>query len=385
MSFLCPKELDPAKEIHKNPAKTTAMTEDSAKNTAAKNPTKDISACDAKELSTDFKESTKRDLARIFAQKDERRLVLSLIKFFSLKPKKSMGQNYLCNEKAAKDIAEAGFRYYPYEKKAILETGPGFGALTRFLLEKDLPLTLVEKDEKSCEILKLRFLDAQARQNEDNGTNDETGPFKLYCGDILFFPIREYLKSIDSFRGKGLLNFSNLPYSLTSDYMEFLPVQCPLAAHILLLQKEAVDRLTAKMGTKAYGPLTVLTDLLFDKKKLFTLRPGAFHPRPGIESQLLLLLPKNYDSPQGAPFTDYESMAFKQIIDTSDFPESFLSFLKDSFANRRKILKNILLGKDYALEVLASDSEAMPFLNKRPESLSCWDFLKIYVKVHKSR
>src|SRR5262249_12389264 len=119
------------------------------------------------------------------------------------------------------------------------------------------------------------------------------------------------------------------------------------------------ERLTAKPGTRAYGPLSVLLQYYASVQYGFTVPPGAFKPRPKVDSAVIRVEWKP-GVPEGRGFTD---------------------FVHQAFSSRRKKLVNNLLGMFASLdraEVLHRLTQAGVEPNVRPEQLSVAEFLRVY-------
>jgi 16S rRNA (adenine1518-N6/adenine1519-N6)-dimethyltransferase len=187
--------------------------------------------------------------------------------------------------------------------QAILEIGPGRGALTGRLLGDGRPLAAVELDAGACRLLAERFGGAPH--------------FTILHGDAA---------AVDLPAGPFCV-VGNLPYNAaTAILTRFLlgPKTCPSWERmVLMFQLEVGQRLLGGPGEKAYGPLSVLTKTVADVRTLLKLGPGSFSPPPKVDSMALLFEPK-----PGAP-----PPAERRAL---------LSLLHAGFAHRRKTLANNL-------------------------------------------
>ena len=178
----------------------------------------------------------------------------------SHKHKKQFGQNFLNNGRIIDQIV-ASIR--PKMSDHMVEIGPGEAALTRPLIERVHKLDIIEIDNDLIAPLKIQFATQSA--------------FNLHHTDALKF---DYV-SLLSEGEKSLRIVGNLPYNISSPLMFHL---LTYAQHIqdmhFMLQKEVVDRITAKPGIKAYGRLSVMLQYACDTEYLFTVGPENFTPPP---------------------------------------------------------------------------------------------------------
>ena len=215
-----------------------------------------------------------------------------------IKPKKSLGQNFLIDKNIIKKIAEA----YPISNESeILEIGPGTGNLTEFFLKKEpKKIFLIEKD-------KNLFLDLKRKYNKIEIIND----------DILKLSLKEIVN-------EKTIVFGNLPYNISSQILTRFILNkenLPLKVFIFMFQKELADRIIAKPNTSSYGRLTILTNWKFKVKKLFDISPNSFFPKPKVTSTLLFFrMKENFN-------------LFKE-------PETLGKITKIFFNQRRKKIKN---------------------------------------------
>ena len=215
-----------------------------------------------------------------------------------IKPKKSLGQNFLIDKNIIKKITEA----YPISKESeILEIGPGTGNLTEFFLKKEpKKIFLIEKD-------KNLFLDLKRKYNKIEIIND----------DILKLSLKEIVN-------EKTIVFGNLPYNISSQILTRFILNkenLPLKVFIFMFQKELADRIIAKPNTSSYGRLTILTNWKFKVKKLFDISPNSFFPKPKVTSTLLFFrMKENFN-------------LFKE-------PETLGKITKIFFNQRRKKIKN---------------------------------------------
>jgi len=219
--------------------------------------------------------------------------------------RRRLGQHFLTNPEHAKKIVHlAGVK----PSDLVLEVGPGRGILTEPLLKACRHLIAVEADLKLAEDLADRFAAAKN--------------FTLFRQDILKFPIEKELKKFSPHKAKVV---ANLPYSISTEIIFLLLEhrQC-FSELYLMVQKEVADRLVATPGGKTYGILSVLTQLFSESQIVMKVSPGAFHPRPQVDSAVVAM--RLSDTPRVAV---NNVAAFKRLV-------------RQAFATRRKMLRNCL-------------------------------------------
>lgn len=267
----------------------------------------------------------------------ERAYIKAVLEDSNLLPKRSLGQNFLCDEAALDSLVEN----FPEEVTAALEVGPGLGSLTARIFEHVEKVVAIEIDQRFLDPLRERFADR---------------PFTLHHGDILKFP----LNRLDLDFTKTIL-FGNLPYYITTECVELFAIALgDLPEQRLLMQKEALERLLEGPNTKGYGPINVLLDLCYKATKGPIITSHAFYPPPRITSQLLILRGKDRETLlQEALLTEEERALLPPDLTTQD-PDliletlgnavargDFLKFLKDLFRQRRKSLRQGIKSSEY--------------------------------------
>jgi 16S rRNA (adenine1518-N6/adenine1519-N6)-dimethyltransferase len=152
----------------------------------------------------------------------------------------------------------------------------------------------------------------------------------------------------------------NLPYNVATPlFKRFIEHRDRILSVTVMIQKEVAQRLAAQPGAKEYGPLSVLIQYYATVKYGFSVPPGAFKPRPKVDSAVVRLEWKP-DVPEARAFTD---------------------FVHQAFSSRRKKLVNNLLSMFGSLsrdEVLLRVARAGAPLDVRPEELSVTQFLRVY-------
>jgi 16S rRNA (adenine1518-N6/adenine1519-N6)-dimethyltransferase len=183
--------------------------------------------------------------------------------------RKRFGQNFLHDKNIIHRIVVC---IRPRVGDVLLEIGPGQGAITEELLASGCTLNAVELDRDLVALLQQRFHD---RPN-----------FHLRSGDALA------LQLADIAPGSRLRVVGNLPYNISTPLMFHLLQQ---REHIVdmhfMLQKEVVERLAAAPNSRDYGRLSIMTQYFCRVESLFEVPPGAFTPRPKVQSAIVRLTP----------------------------------------------------------------------------------------------
>lgn len=194
----------------------------------------------------------------------------------------------------------------------IIEIGPGKGALTAYLLKKNIDVTVIEIDPKLVEHLKERFID----KNKIHIIND----------DILKVDIDTLLGQMGERQNIWLCG--NLPYDIgTAILLRFVPYRLRFKSFIFMLQREVVNRINSVPGGSEYGFISACTDYFFEKRKLLNVSPRSFRPVPAINSTVI-------------------ELKGKSTGDSPEFEEKLIDLLKISFAHKRKTLINNLVSSD---------------------------------------
>ena len=222
---------------------------------------------------------------------------------FQKRAKRSLGQNFLVDSSVIDRIVSASGIG---SSDTVVEIGPGRGALTEGLRRKGERLVLIEKDD-----------DLAARHEATFASDDDV---KILNRDAL-----EVRPKDMPFSGPYRI-VANLPYNvggrITMHLLEAWPGEVLSAT--LMFQKEVADRLIAPAGTSSYGALSVLVQSFAEVWSLFPVPPGAFRPRPKVQSRVVRVKPR--PSPLWLGL-DYEH--FRRVV-------------HGGFAARRKTLLNSL-------------------------------------------
>ncbi len=251
--------------------------------------------------------------------------------------KKSLGQNFLIDQNYVGKIISA---VHPQPNETIMEIGPGRGALTKYLLESGANILAIELDPDLIPILRKEFRDYQN--------------FQLIEEDALNVDFNQIPNSKSEIRKKLV---ANLPYYISTAILQRLIEQREQFSELtLMLQREVVDRITAKPGNKERGFLTVLVEAFCEPEKLFDVPPTAFRPAPKVWSSVVRLRVK-------------ENSEIENV-------NSFKELISKGFAQKRKtILNNLKLLFPDAVEILQI-CQIEPI--RRAETLSLEEWQKIH-------
>lgn len=248
-----------------------------------------------------------------------------------MKAKKSFGQHFLINENAAKAIVDA--LDISHSGQNVLEIGPGKGVLTKYLLEKDIHLRVVEADRDMVAYLHNMF-----PRLED---------------DIIFLDFLK-LKLSKVFDDQPFLMIGNYPYNISSQivmkmvkYREYIPEM------VGMFQREVAERIIAPHGNKTYGVISVLVQAYYEGEMVMKVSPGSFSPPPKVNSAVIKLKRKENQN------LGCDEKLFRTVV-------------KLSFNQRRKMMRNSLKSiiKD---KILLEDK----LLTQRPEQLSLEQFVQL--------
>lgn len=259
----------------------------------------------------------------------------------SLRAKKSLGQNFLRDPHYLNKIVDAA-GIGPDDQ--VLEIGPGLGHLTHVLTQRARKVLAIEVDDRLIPLLLDEF---SAVRN-----------FELLHADAL-----EY--DYDSLDGTWKV-VANLPYYISTPIIQKLILhRSKFKSLTLMLQKEVAERIAAPPGGKEYGFLSVLVQLYAIPRIEFKVPPGAFTPRPEVDSAVMTLVIR--DQP-AVPVKD------------EDF---FMVVVKAAFSQRRKTLRNSLKQLNVAKEKMEMVLDKTGIdLGRRAETLSLEEFRRLAEYLH---
>ena len=212
--------------------------------------------------------------------------------------RKRFGQHFLADHGVIEDIVAA---IDPRPGEALIEIGPGLGALTQPLVERCKQLSVIELD---------RDLAARLRKN---------AALEVIEADVLKVDFAALARQ----RGGKLRVVGNLPYNISTPILfHLMPAAGEVQDQHFMLQKEVVARMAAAPANKDYGRLTVMLQWRYHIESLFDVAPEAFEPPPRVVSAIVRMLPW----PQPA------------VLDSALLQD----LVQVAFSQRRKLLRHTL-------------------------------------------
>lgn len=239
----------------------------------------------------------------------------SVLKKHRLVLKKSLGQNFLTDVNILRKIVSAAELT---KEKAVLEIGPGIGALTQPLAKVAGKVVALEIDQRLLPILA-----------------ETLAPYphaSVVHGDVLKQDLQALFKEQFS-EASEVSVVANLPYYITTPIiMRLLEEKLPLEHIVVMTQKEVAERMSAPPGGKDYGSLSIAVQYYCDTEIVTIVPRSVFVPPPNVDSAVIKL------SLRGAP---------PVAVDDEDF---FFQVVQASFAQRRKTIYNNLGAQFFSKE-----------------------------------
>src|SRR5476651_961912 len=184
--------------------------------------------------------------------------------------RKRFGQNFLHDKYVLSSITEA---IAPQPDDAMVEIGPGLGAMTEQLMRTVKMMHVVELDRDLVARLEKTYSAAK---------------LTIHAGDALKFDF----STIPVPAGQKLRVVGNLPYNISSPLLFHLAEFAPLIQdQHFMLQKEVVERMVAAPGSKTYGRLSAMLQWRYRMELMFIVPPTAFEPPPKVESAIVRMIP----------------------------------------------------------------------------------------------
>lgn len=229
----------------------------------------------------------------------------------------------------------------------VVEIGPGYGSITKYIVEKVFRLIAVEIDRHVADNLRLKI------------SKDK---LELINEDILSVDLGMFKKKY----GKKIRLVGNIPYHLTSPILfKSFDERKSISDFTLMIQKEVAERITAKSSSKEYGILSVFSQFYGKPKILFNISPNCFFPKPKVISSVI-----GIDFYDKLPY-DVEENLFRLVVRTT-------------FGKRRKTLRNGLKYLPFDESTVEKICSNLKFpLNLRPEQLNVVDFVNLTNEIEK--
>lgn len=274
-----------------------------------------------------------------------------IIKKYKIRANKTLGQNFLINQKVVDTIVESS---NITKQDLVIEIGPGLGTLTKELLEKSGKVICIELDKKMIKILTDRF---SLYEN-----------FEIIHGDVLQIRLNKIIKDEkekNSFQSAKIV--ANLPYYITTPIiMKLLEDRLDLESITVMIQKEVADRLIAIPGEKETGAITYSVYYYSTAEGIMEVPKDSFIPEPEVTSKVIKLALRK------EPPVEVKSRGV------------MFKIIKSAFMQRRKTLLNALtntkvfMSKEEGIRVL---KELQLDENVRAEKLTLKDFAEITNKI----
>ena len=261
-----------------------------------------------------------------------------------IRPKQSLGQNFLVDENIVRNIIRD---FHPAKDDVVLEIGAGLGALTRELAGAVRHLIVVEIDQRTIQNLRESFASPAV---------------SILHKDFLDVNL-PYRKRIHKSK---LRLIGNIPYHLTSPILfKVFEERKAVRDLTIMVQREVARRIVASPGSKEYGITSVLTQFFGKPSILFDVSPNCFYPRPNVTSSLLHVLL-------------HDKLPY--AVDG----ELFRIVVRTAFGKRRKTLRNSLKYLPYDETTLNRIIQQIDFpMEQRAEQLSTEQFTQLTGQIAK--
>ena len=255
-----------------------------------------------------------------------------------VKPKQSLGQNFLIDDNIARKIVRA---LNLSEHDVVVEIGPGKGALTKHLIQAAGHLIAVEVDGRVVHNLQETF---------------QSSTVAILHQDFLETDLAKWQHQ----HGQKLHIVGNIPYHLTSPILfKVFEDRSSIDDLTIMIQREVAQRITAVPETKEYGILSVFSQFYGTPKMLFTVSPHCFYPKPKVTSAVVRL-----------------RMREQLLHEVNE--QTFATVVKTTFGKRRKTLRKSLLYLPYDEATVSMILKKIDFpLEKRPEQLTVEQFANL--------
>ncbi len=262
---------------------------------------------------------------------------------------KSLGQNFIINPSVCPKIAESGGCG---KDICSLEIGTGIGVLTKELAIRSKKTVAIEIDTGLKPILEE--------------TLSEFSNIEIIFDDFMKVDLQKLFK--EKFEDQEVVVCANLPYYITSPViMRILEEGLPVKALTVMVQKEAADRICARVGSRESGALTVAVNYYSNTKKLFNVGRGSFSPSPNVDSSVIRL-----------------DIAKEKKYNVKD-EKLFFKIVKSAFSQRRKQMINPLSNDLKIDKSILSDTMKNAGIkpSARAEELSMEDFARLCGEIGK--
>ncbi len=231
--------------------------------------------------------------------------ITALLKRHGFTFSKALGQNFIVDKTVCPKMAES---LNADGSTGVLEIGPGIGVLTKELCAAAGKVVSIELDRRLFSILEE--------------TLGGCANFELVEGDALKTDLNALIKEKFA-ECREIKVCANLPYYITSPIiMKLIESRLPVKEIVIMVQKEAAERLSAEIGSRACGALTVAAQYYAEIEKLFDVGRGSFMPQPKVDSAVIKLTVRS-----------------KPAVAVQN-EERFFEIVRAAFAQRRKTAVN---------------------------------------------
>jgi 16S rRNA (adenine1518-N6/adenine1519-N6)-dimethyltransferase len=258
-----------------------------------------------------------------------------------LKRKPKLGQNFLVDPAACLAIADALGNVL---RETVVEIGPGAGAITQILASRAHRLVAVELDRELAAHLRSQF-----------------PAIEVVEADILDVDLSALCTGSEKLRVVG-----NLPYYITSGILLHLfHYSDSIDKAVVMMQREVADRVIAAPGSREYGLLSATAQLYAGIERILSLPPSAFMPPPEVHSTVLRLT------------------MHPRFAELGVNPDTFLPFLRQSFAQKRKTFgKNLRAAGFNAANIAQSLEKAAIPTTARAEEIDLARMADLWKALH---
>jgi 16S rRNA (adenine1518-N6/adenine1519-N6)-dimethyltransferase len=258
--------------------------------------------------------------------------IRDLLERHDLGPSRALGQNFLCDQGTVDKIVRlSGID----ATSNVLEIGPGLGSLTVGLCRTGARVVAVEIDRHLIPALRER-----------TGRFEESGRLTVINADVRDLDWTEVLGD------RNWTVVANLPYNIATPLVLDLLVEQPrLRRWLVMVQREAGERLVARPGSKIYGIPSVLLAYWAEARLVASVSADLFFPKPNVESVLVEIIRREACQSQDGP-------------DRGEF-DRVAHLVRAAFNQRRKMLRRSLAGRVDASQFDAAGIQS----TRRPEEL----------------
>lgn len=252
---------------------------------------------------------------------------------------KGFGQNFLTDKNILEKIVELS----KVDKDvSVIEIGPGFGVLTKFLLEKAKKVISIEIDQRLKNVLEYTLNDYKN--------------FELIISDALKLDFNKLIE--EKIETKRVVLVANLPYYVTTPIItKVLESNLNLESITIMVQKEVAQRLIADENSKNNSSISLFVKYYADITYGFDVSRNVFVPSPNVDSAVVYMKLKK---------------------ERFEYEKTMFNLIKNGFENRRKTILNSFCKRNIEKEKIIKVFEKLNIKpNLRAEKLSLKDFQNI--------